>query len=58
MASVSNASFLPPSALAYKLQKSQSECHHSPGRVVSWQEKGLSLSSSPVSCLVIVTFVS
>lgn len=34
MASASNASFLPSSALAYMLHRSQTECHHSVGHVV------------------------
>lgn len=59
MASASNASFLPPSASVYMLQRSQTECLHSVGRVVlALGKKGLSLSPTPVSCSVIMTFVS
>lgn len=57
VASVSNTSLFPPSALARMLRESQNECRHSVGRVVPALEKGLSLSPTLVSCLVIMTFV-
>lgn len=52
MASVSNTSFIRLSALAYMLQKSPAECHHSVGDVVPCLEKKVfSLSPTLVSCL-------